>query len=160
MGINGIDAGTSVLALSTKTYSATKSKSYGASSDIEDCYMESSDSTKFKEIANDYDLTDISGTELSELGQKLYNNGLISKDEANTINSASSDCPLRHLSIKKNSSGAEYVDENEMEHPELSKENYLQMWQEVQKDATQGSDLENTANKVLDVLDKIKHYSS
>lgn len=119
----------------------------------------SSSDAKYKEIASKYDLTNITGSQLQELGNELYSSGLISQDEKNTLQTASN-CPLETIDVKQGANGPTVNLSELLDNKASRSENYTQLWSEVKTNASQDSSIEGNAQKVCELFDKINYYKN
>lgn len=158
MNISDVNSSLNISQAFSNLCSYSKTTNSSSNTTIEDSYEQSDDSQKFKSIVSQYDLNNISSQQLEKMSSELYNNNLITKDEKTTLDSAA-DCPIKSLNIKKGPRG-EYVDAQDLLHPETVERDYSKLWEEVEKDATEGSQYSKEAKDVNRLFAKIEYYKN
>ena len=162
MNISDIGTGQALYQMAAqRSYSPPVGSTTVTPEDEGDGFQQSQESDKFKAIVSNYDLTDISGSDLTKMGEELYNKHLITAEEKQTFTSAA-DCPLKKLNVQHGADG-DFVSEADAEHPENVKMDYVKQWSECKADISanesdEGKKLAANADKVLNLFEKIGFY--
>lgn len=155
MTISEINSNNTIAMLGlSKTSNSTKAKT-NSTSELSDDYSESDETTKFKNIVNKYDITNISRNETNAMYKELYDNGLINLKDMATATFDPTKIPGWQDGVSTINGAKVYSDPDK-------KTNFLETLQTQVSWSAKYGDPKSTENleNVLNLAEKIQYFQS